>query len=80
MVLKIKSFGNDPMFDTVADLQQALTNNYRGSHVSIAYTTKPHGMSQVIFVSVTDLGEVRHTHDASPVDFAQINKQLMATP
>lgn len=75
--IKIMDFGRDKEFLSVDDLQSALSSLYKGRHVSIIYSTKPHGLLATVFVSVDGAGEVYETYgDQSPVDFSAIKDEL----
>ncbi len=75
--IKIKDFGRDRLYPTVNDLKKALSEQYKGQHVSIVYQTKPSGLTRTVFVSVDDAGGVNQTYgDQSPVDFSAIKDDL----
>lgn len=77
-MIKIKNSGCEQPFDSVDELQSALSEHYQGQHVTIVYTSRPHGMLRSVFVSVTDTGEVRHSYgDESLVDFLDIKDNLL---
>lgn len=76
--LKIKDFGRDRDFDSVADLKKALSEEYKSKDVSILYTTKPHGLLRVVYVSVDDAGAVLDSYkDQAPIDFNAIENELL---
>lgn len=76
-MIKIKDFGNDRPFDTLEQLKCTLAAEYRGKHITIVYSTKPHGMNRPVFVSVSDSGEVFHSNrDGELVDFGTIQQNL----
>ncbi|MFC6673997.1 hypothetical protein [Marinobacterium aestuariivivens] len=73
--LKVKNFGNDRSFGSVAALKTALSEDYKGMHVTIVYPTKPHGLTKTVFVSVSDTGEIRESYgDGALVDFDRISE------
>ncbi|KGM26772.1 hypothetical protein [Photorhabdus sp. RM96S] len=75
--IKIKDFGRDQKFSSVDELQSALSEQYKGQHVSIVYPTKPNGLLRTVFVSVDDAGGVNETYgEQSPVDFSAIKDEL----
>lgn len=75
--IKIKDFGRDRLFPTVNDLKKALSEQYKGQHVSIVYQTKPSGLTRTVFVSVDDAGGVNSSYgDQASVDFAAIEDEL----
>ena len=74
-MLKIKNFGNDRAVDSVTELQDALRTDYKGMHVSIVYSAKPHGMSRVVLVTVNDAGVITHTNNGTgPVTFDELDE------
>ena len=76
-MLKIKDFGNDQPFDTVEQLRCALAADYRGKHVTIVYSKKPHGMHCPVLVSVSDSGDVFHSNrEGVLVDFGAMQQNL----
>jgi len=72
----ILNFGEGGTYATIEELKRALSESYKGRHVSIKYATKPYGMNRVIYVSVSEVGIVRHSYgDESIVDFIAIGEE-----
>lgn len=76
-MLKIKDFGRDVEFNSVSELRKSLEENYKNNHVTILYTSKPHGLTHSVFVSVKDDGSITKTYGNQEfVDFREIESNL----
>jgi hypothetical protein len=76
--LKIKNFGNDKEYESVDELRAALSDEYRGTHVSVVYPVKPTGMLRTVYVSVCDAGTVSETYgEGEPLDFTRISETIL---
>ena len=72
--IKIRSFGNDTIVQTISELKNSLINDYKGLHVSIVLT-RPSGLKRVVFVTVAG-GKVFHTYSNEVVDFDAVSKEI----
>lgn len=73
-VFEIRNFGNNRVVDTIEQAEAVLSSDYRGKHVSLQYKDK-NGMLTVVFVSVTEQGEVFHTNkEGVKVDFSLVEQ------
>lgn len=76
--LKIKNFGKDRTFSLVSELKEVLSSEYRGSHVTLVYPTRPQGLLRTVYVSVDQAGDIRETYgEQAIVDFQKISETLL---
>lgn len=72
----ILDFGSGGTLATIEELKRELSESYKGRHVSIKYATKPYRMNRVIYVSVSEVGIIRHSYgNQSIVDFIAIGEE-----
>lgn len=77
-MLKIKSPDREEEFKSLAELRVALEDRYRERHVSIKYSSKPHGLMREIYVSVESDGAVVNTFGSKDfVEFKKIESELL---
>lgn len=75
--IKVKNFGNDESFRDFSELQQSLSEHYKGKHVSIVFPMKPSGLMKTVFVSISEDGQVRKSYGSEAlIDFDSLQQTL----